>query len=58
MRIFGNNGTLVAGNILEMYPDFISEASGLGAVMEHRPLGTGDLQEAKNIRAISTHHNC
>lgn len=55
--IFGSNGTLVAWNALEMYPNFIFEVSETWAVMEHRPWGTGVLQEAENIRAISTHHN-
>lgn len=55
--IFGSNGTLVAWNALEMYPNFIFEVPETWAVMEHRPWGTGVLQEAKNIRAISTHHN-
>lgn len=37
--IFGSNGTLMAWNALEMYPNFISEVSETWAVMEHRLWG-------------------
>lgn len=49
--IFGSNGTLVAWNALEMHPNSISEVLETWAVVERRPRGARELQEAKSINA-------